>query len=460
MNPKKQNNPKKKDLIHSGKILLEVEQKMAKGEMVDVIIGKRDFIYVDPNTGNEVDADSLIKKKLEPEKYKKKVTTQMIKDELEKHLGKNVELGKYKIVSTEFFVSARLDPKTIREIVGEVEGVDGIKGIQRIWLNKKTEALLNVSNHTIKATAARNVFNVTGKGICWAVIDSGIDKDNDLITGSIIDSYNFTDEAGGDKNGHGTHVAGIIASRSNDYPGIAPETKLYDFKVLDQNGQGNDFNVIQAMERIRQINFQARELVIHGANISLGSLPVVGSYGVGQTPICQEANRLMRSGVVVVVAAGNDGHKILAAFRDPTNIEYFRTFMDLTISDPGNAEDVITVGSVHKENPHMYGISYFSAKGPTGDGRYKPDVVAPGERILSLGLAINDKKDGIEMSGTSMAAPHASGAIALFLSAKKEFIGESLKVKEILMSSCTDLKRERYFQGMGLIDILRTIQAL
>ena len=60
--------------------------------------------------------------------------------------------------------------------------------------------------------------------------------------------------------------------------------------------------------------------------------------------------------------------------------------MDLSISDPGNAEGVITVGSVHKSNPHTYGISFFSSKGPTGDGRYKPDVVAPGEKIKSLGL--------------------------------------------------------------------------
>ena len=135
--------------------------------------------------------------------------------------------------------------------------------------------------------------------------------------------------------------------------------------------------------------------------------------------------------------------------------------MDLTIIDPGNAENVITVGSVHKSNPHTYGVSFFSAKGPTGDGRYKPDVVAPGEKINSLGLGEEDDgEDGVVMSGTSMATPHVSGALALFLCANKEFIGQPLKVKEILMQSCTDLKRDRYFQGAGLIDILRAIQAV
>src|SRR5207244_3935497 len=101
-------------------------------------------------------------------------------------------------------------------------------------------------------------------------------------------------------------------------------------------------------------------------------------FACGQSPICVEVDRLVRSGVVVVVAAGNTGYGVLRALPRDTN-----TGLSLTINDPGNAALAITVGATHRDSPHTYGISYFSSKGPTGDGRQKPDLVAPGERITS-----------------------------------------------------------------------------
>jgi subtilisin family serine protease len=114
----------------------------------------------------------------------------------------------------------------------------------------------------------------------------------------------------------------------------------------------------------------------------------------------------------------------------------------------------------------MYGISYFSSKGPTGDGRAKPDLVAPGERILSAGAGkMRDRAsaksapfDYIEHSGTSMAAPHVSGAIAAFLSVRREFIARPERVKQIFTETATDLGRVRDFQGHGLVDLMRAIQ--
>jgi serine protease AprX len=143
--------------------------------------------------------------------------------------------------------------------------------------------------------------------------------------------------------------------------------------------------------------------------------------------------------------------------------------MAMTINDPGNADLAITVGSTHRDMPHRYGVSFFSSKGPTGDGRLKPDLVAPGEKILSCatgallldrGGSQTDEIHYVEDSGTSMAAPHVSGVIAGFLSVRAEFIGKPEQLKEIFCRTATDLKRDRYFQGAGLVDLMRAIQSV
>ena len=127
--------------------------------------------------------------------------------------------------------------------------------------------------------------------------------------------------------------------------------------------------------------------------------------------------------------------------------------------------------------PHIYGVSYFSSKGPTGDGRMKPDLLAPGEKIVSCasrdmpadgvaGRAARSGPSGLrartyrEDSGTSMAAPHVSGVIAAFLSIRSEFIGRPEEVKRIFLTTATDLNRAPYFQGRGLMDLMRAIQSV
>jgi subtilisin family serine protease len=128
----------------------------------------------------------------------------------------------------------------------------------------------------------------------------------------------------------------------------------------------------------------------------------------------------------------------------------------MSISDPGNGESVITVGATHRYQPHTYGVSYFSSRGPTGDGRHKPDIVAPGEKITA---PLPDSGVGMK-DGTSMAAPHVSGAAALLMARHRELLGQPARVKEILCDTATDLGRERYFQGHGMLDILRALQAV
>lgn len=262
-------------------------------------------------------------------------------------------------------------------------------------------------------------------------------------------------------NAHGTHVAGILAADWHtddkdaqiDHPfkGVCPDIKLYDLRVLDDDGTGDEFSVIAAMQFVRYLNLHKDLMLIQGINLSLSIKHDVANYACGRTPVCEEASRLVGAGVVVVAAAGNQGY--LYFLTASGSEEGYRS---ISITDPGNTEGVITVGATHRESPHTFGVSYFSSRGPTGDGRLKPDLVAPGEKIVST-IPLGDNK---RMDGTSMAAPHVSGVAALLLARYPELVGQPDRIKEILCKTATDLGRERYFQGAGMVDALRAIQSV
>jgi hypothetical protein len=271
---------------------------------------------------------------------------------------------------------------------------------------------------------------------------------------------------------HGTHVAGIIGANS-EFPrrtpkgkdtaeagtgsnskyvdGMCPDIKLYDFRVLGQSILDTEFAIIAALQYIRYLNERNSYMSIHGANLSLSVPHDVRNFACGRTPICNECERLVESGVVVVAAAGNLGYQ---SFETKSGL--FEGYTAFSITDPGNADGVITVGATHRYRPHTYGVSFFSSRGPTGDGRLKPDLVAPGERIES---SLLDQEWG-ELDGTSMAAPHVSGAAAMLMARNAELIGEPRRIKRILCESATDLGRERSFQGHGMLDVLRAFQKI
>jgi hypothetical protein len=262
---------------------------------------------------------------------------------------------------------------------------------------------------------------------------------------------------------HGTHVAGTLAGdwrastvgpdgrRQVVLKGVCPDMNLYDLRVVNHTSvRSTESAIIAALDFVQFVNARAagRIPIIHGVNISLSIPHDVHKYGCGATPICVESDRLVNSGVVVVVAAGNRGWNEQELG--------FGNFVLSSITDPGNAREVITVGSTHCRSPHTYGISYFSSRGPTGDGRMKPDLVAPGEAIRG---PIRGGADD-ELDGTSMAAPFVSGAAAMLMARHRELIGNPRRIKQILCDSATDLGRERYFQGHGLLDVLRALQSV
>jgi serine protease AprX len=400
------------------------------------------------------------------------------------------------------YVFAWLSPDDIRRLVvtDRSRSRNGKGAIYRIW----PDNLVRLSSSlgplaTIKADAASATFSCSGDGIVWAVLDSGIDGTHPhfeahgnlegLPPGIVHMDFTRPDhpEPLVDKLMHGTHVAGIIAGQMKptggqslyasayerdengkkqemriqltEVSGVAPRCKLVSYKVVGDNRAGPVTGVMAALEEINRANGYGKLIRIHGVNMSLGYPFEARWFACGHSPLCEVVDRLVRSGVVVVAAAGNNGYGQVELGNGS-----WGQGLPMSITDPGNADRAITVGSTHRDSPHTFGVSFFSSKGPTGDGRNKPDLLAPGERIISCAArgpaAPDDAPLYREDSGTSMAAPHVSGAIAAFLSVRKEFIGNSEAVKDVFLKSALDLKRNNYMQGYGLLDLLRALQSV
>ena len=262
------------------------------------------------------------------------------------------------------------------------------------------------------------------------------------------------------RGAHGTHVAGIIGASAEAAAaaapggfagpdGMCPDINLYDLRVLARTLDETEFAIIAALQFVRYLNDRNGHIGLHGANLSLSIPHDVRNFACGRTPICEECERLIANGVVVVAAAGNFGYHTFQTLAGS-----YEGYAAFSITDPGNADGVITVGSTHRFWPHTYGVSFFSSRGPTGDGRLKPDLVAPGERIQST-LPQNEWG---ELDGTSMAAPHVSGAAAMLMARYSELIGQPKRIKALICEGATDLGRERTFQGHGMLDVLRAFQ--
>jgi serine protease AprX len=303
---------------------------------------------------------------------------------------------------------------------------------------------------------ATQQFGLDGTGVGIAIIDSGVFNHDDLQQASgagsrIVYSESFVpgDASTNDAYGHGTHVAGILAGNGHDsqngysakYIGIAPNANIINLRVLDSSGAGTDSQVIAAIQRAIQLKNTYNIRVI---NLSLGR-PVFESYTLD--PVCQAVEAAWQSGIVVVVAAGNSG-------RDNS----LGTQGYATINAPGNDPNVITVGATKTNGTPSRTddtVASYSSKGPTLlDHVVKPDLVAPGNRIVSLAspnsnlvselasldilptttclLGICTSGPGgkyLRLSGTSMATPIVAGAAVLMVQKDPTLTPDTIKAR-------------------------------
>lgn len=279
--------------------------------------------------------------------------------------------------------------------------------------------------------------NIRGRGINVAVVDTGIYPHNDLRK-SIIYFHDFVNKKNMpyDDNSHGTHVSGIIAGNGamsrGMYRGMAPDAGIIALKVLNSSGCGDARTIIKGLEWIMD-NYSLYNIRI--VNISIGT--EASSCDDELSSLIKAVDSLWDMGITVITSAGNNGP------------EYH------TITTPGISRKVITVGTsdimIHTDTSGKKHITY-SSKGPTLCDVQKPDIIAPGNNIVSCFT----KQGGYtSKSGTSMSTPIVSGAAALVMSYNPSISNNEFK--ELLCRSADDAGLDRYTQGCGRLNVSKLL---
>lgn len=306
--------------------------------------------------------------------------------------------------------------------------------IRKVWLDGRRKASLDRSVPQIGAPAAWSA-GFTGTGVKVAVLDTGVDQTHPDLATQEVGEANFSDAADNvDRVGHGTHVAstaaGTGAKSAGRFKGVAFGAQILDGKVLNDQGFGFDSWIIGGLE-------WAAESGAKVANLSLG-----GGDTADLDPVEEAVNTLSaKFGILYVIAAGNSGFGGAE-----------------TISSPGSADAALTVGAVDRDD----NIAPFSSRGPRiGDGAIKPDITAPGVEIMAAkaanGFIGNPGPDGyVSLSGTSMATPHVSGAVALLAQQHPSWTGQQLKAA-LTASAKPNPELGVFDQGSGRVDVAKAI---
>lgn len=291
-----------------------------------------------------------------------------------------------------------------------IEALKRSQSVLRVYEDVEVEAYLDESIPQIRADSVQAVPH-TGNGVKVCVIDTGVTDAHPSLP-TLVHEWDFVnnDNDAFDDHGHGTHVAGIIASQHATLTGVAPGVSLMAAKVLDGSGRGYTSDVIAGIEWCAE---QGADVI----NMSLGGGSSTNACDTD--PSAMAANEAVNKGVTVIAASGNNGY-------------------DDRIGSPSCGSSVIAVGSVSKSD----NIASYSNQGP------ELDIVAPGSGIAST----YGSDDFAVLSGTSMATPHVAGVAALILEKNSNLT--PAQVREILRSTAVDLGSSGFdwAYGYGRVD--------
>jgi len=266
-----------------------------------------------------------------------------------------------------------------------------------------------------------------GRGVGVAILDTGLCIENRDLSGRVAAFSDFISNKKQcyDDNGHGTHIAGIVGGTGRNsnglYRGIAPKCHFVIAKVLDRNGNGNVNCVKRAIEWVISIKEKYNIRIL---NISIGMFVETNSNE--QAKLVDIVEKAWDAGIVVVAAAGNNGPQ------------------QMSVTNPGIIPKIITVGAIQERKVQRY----YSGRGPTRDCILKPEILAPGQRIMSCKNTVNGY---ISKSGSSMATPVVTGAIALLLQKEPQLAPIDVKIR--LYERAEDLGLSKEKQGWGTINI-------
>lgn len=321
------------------------------------------------------------------------------------------------------------------EKIARTNGVKGIYKDQKLKILALPDQTGGSSNPSPSREGSWNIDDprmdkgYTGEGVTVALIDTGADGEHKALAGKIVAFKDFVNNqtAPYDDNGHGTHCASLVAGEKGT--GVAPGSELVVIKVMDKEGACYLSDALNALDWCLE---NKERYGIRVVSFSVGG----ESPSDGSSLLDEACNKMVENGLVMCVAAGNSGPAASS------------------IVIPGDAENVITVGAVDSSGS----IFELSSRGPTAKGDTKPDLVTLGVDVVS---ALAGSKNGkSSLSGTSMAVPQVSGAVALLLQARSDLAPSDLK--RLLLKTADDLgpSGQDNVYGYGALNLTGALQSI